>query len=444
MIFFKNLKTSQKITYSFLVFQSIFLLLLVLTLNVSYFFIWYFDLKKESLYDVNMNYESYSSMKNISNKEAFKNYILQKDTIIYSKKTGEMQCSEWITEKLHGDESKIEEIRKSTFYDIEGKTYIVFNKNYEEIWEVSVLYDTTEYIKSQIIIIKISIIFIIFYLIIGYFFWNKLLKYLLKNLKNISKIASEKKLGSKVSFPKYGKNDDEIQVLANTLEQSFQKIESQAQIQKQFLTDVAHEFKTPLMALNSKFDVFEKSIILGKTLDNRELILYWKKQITKLNSLLETLMLLSKLENNEKINKNTNIDLEDVIKNLEEEFENIFPLKSVNYEIKIEKNALLKADKVLFSIVLKNLVENSIKFSKESVKIQISYQKNILKITDNGVGISKENLKNIWDKFQRIDTKKEWFGIGLFLVKRICELHNWEISVESEPEKGTSFTIKTK
>jgi hypothetical protein len=78
----KNLKTSDKISLTFSIFNFISLVLLLLAINIIYFFLWYSDIKKESLYDMNINYDMYNLEKSENNKEAFKNYILSKDTII--------------------------------------------------------------------------------------------------------------------------------------------------------------------------------------------------------------------------------------------------------------------------------------------------------------------------------------------------------------------------
>ena len=241
--YFINLKTFEKISLSFSFFNLISLIILLLLIIVIYFFIWQSDQKKESLYDINMNYDIKKD------KETFINYILKKETKIKTKNNWEIICSSWISAKLNKNKESLEKLNKSWFYKEEDKIYFIFSKKYEWIWEVKLLFDTTPYIKSQIIIIKISLI-IIFFSIFIYYYAGKLVgRRFLENLQ-------------------------------------------------QFITDVSHEFKTPLMVINSRIDVFEKKIQKWKIqkTDLNDLFKDIKIDINKLNRLLETLFFLSKNE----------------------------------------------------------------------------------------------------------------------------------------------------
>ncbi|USN58202.1 MAG: ATP-binding protein [Candidatus Peribacteria bacterium] len=91
--------------------------------------------------------------------------------------------------------------------------------------------------------------------------------------------------------------------------------------------------------------------------------------------------------------------------------------------------------------MLDNLVSNAVKFSLAPVHLRIELSEESLSVEDFGVGIEAKNLEKIWEKFYRNDTGKEGFGIGLFLVQRLVKLYGWEITVQSEAGKGTTFTI---
>ena len=111
------------------------------------------------------------------------------------------------------------------------------------------------------IIIKISFILIIIFIIINYIFGKFISKITLKNLINISREVSKidlqnNNLDLDIDLPK----DDEIMILYDTLKRSLLKIKKQSETQKQFITDVSHEFKTPLMIMNSRIDLYQKSI----------------------------------------------------------------------------------------------------------------------------------------------------------------------------------------
>ena len=83
-------------------------------------------------------------------------------------------------------------------------------------------------------------------------------------------------------------------------------------------------------------------------------------------------------------------------------------------------------------MIFENILGNSLKFSPENSDIFITLDDNFLKIQDHGKGIKKENLEKIFEQFFREDENYLGFGIGLFLVKRLCDLYGWEIQVESE------------
>lgn len=165
MSYFKNLKTSDRIAITFSFVNLFFLVVLLITINIAYFFIWYEDQKQASLYDVNVNYDSYTSGMNDDNKLAFKEYILQQDTIIFPHDGSDLICSDGVIKKVDLDP---EEFRDKYFHLIDNKVYFVFSNTYDGIGEVKVLFDTTPYINSQIIIIKISVFVILISLLVSF------------------------------------------------------------------------------------------------------------------------------------------------------------------------------------------------------------------------------------------------------------------------------------
>ncbi len=488
--FFSNLKTSDKITFLFTIFNFIWLLLLLFTINIIYFYIWYWDQKKASLYDMNINYSKilknakkhiscnmdkcvmqdkqkflFKNFKdnNVRNIEAFKKYILKKDTIILWK-NWKIICSKWVSKKIHKDP---ESLKDKLFYKIKDKVYFIYSKNYPEIWEVKVFFDTTPYVKSQIIIIKISLFIILISVFIFYFIWRKITKYSLKNLLKISKIVEN--IDIEKDFEKINiswNKDDEINILAKALNDSISHIKKQTSNLKQFITDVSHEFKTPLMIINSQIDLYNKKQKLEKLDKNetKKLLEKIKQKTAKLNNLLETFLFFWRVENNiEKLKKqkiNFSVYLEnsikkiiennEIIKNISKENSNsIFWEKNgpINIIFKIEKNIFIEIEKNIFDILLENLLSNAIKFSlinlekNKKVSIEIWLNKKEFFIKDNWIWIDEKLQKNIFEKFSRKDTNIEWFGIWLFLVKRIVKLYSWKIKVESKKDFWTKFII---
>ncbi len=438
---FKNFKTSEKITVYFSIFNVISLVVLLLSINVAYFFIWYNDQKEESWYDMNMNYQQI--VWGHTNTEAFKKYILQKDTIIIPNNWEDIVCSQWVAKKLHNDVELVDEIKDSLFYKEDGVLYFIFTKTYDEIGEVKVLFDTTSYVESQIIIIKISLILIVISMLLYYFGWKILSHYALRNLKHIASRSQDFNLNTDwKEIDIEGPKEDEIQILAWVLNRSFEKIQKQSEDQKQFITDVSHELKTPLMVINSKIDVYNKKCEKGtcwveEMVDLRTGI---KSNTQKLNKILETLLLLSRFESDEVEYEKQEVNISEFIENITSDLL-LHSTKQITPNFAIQKNVSKTIERTTFTILLENLLTNACKFSDEWSVIEIGLNEEKMWVQDTWIWIAEEELSQIFEKFYRTTPWVEGFWVGLSIVKRIVDFYKWRITVTSIQEKGTCFTI---
>lgn len=443
MKYLRNLKTSNKISVYFSLFNLLSLIILLFSINVIYFFIWYTEIKDDSLYDMNKNYDSYTDHMSDNNKEAFIKYILEKDTIITPNNWTWVICSDWVWLKLHSNEEALEELRRSFFYEIEDKIYFIFSRDYEEIWNVKILYDTTGYFNSQIIIIKVSFFVILISIFLNLVFWKFVSNYLLRDLKRISDYAKNLDINTETTqINILSWKDDEIKILSDTLNRAFNKIKEQSENQQQFITDVSHEFKTPLMVINSMIDLYNKSIEKWKKQDTKDLLNWIKRNTKKLNRLLETLFFLSRLEDSTLFFDKKEVCLLTIIEDITIDLQKSYTWKDIKINLDIPKNYKIFIEKVSFNILIENLIVNAIKFNDNSVVINILLKDNKLEISDNWFWIEKDKLTKIWNKFSRLDKSVEWFWVWLFLVKRIIKLYNWDIKIESEVWKWTKFIIK--
>lgn len=212
----------------------------------------------------------------------------------------------------------------------------------------------------------------------------------------------------------------------------------------QFVANVSHELKTPLTSIKG----FAETLKIVKDDETREKFLdIINKEAERLTRLINDILVLSNIESNlvadiEEFLPST--VLEDVINMMRKAALN----KNIILEFEDNNSELILGDKDKFYQLGLNLVENAIKYSNDPGNVKIlSYNKDgyyCLKVKDNGIGIPKEDIPRIFERFYRVDKsrKKGGTGLGLAIVKHIVKTFNGEISVESNLGKGTTFEVK--
>ncbi len=218
-----------------------------------------------------------------------------------------------------------------------------------------------------------------------------------------------------------------------------------------FLTNMSHELRTPLISIIGYAELLSDEIENNehKTMTG-EIAASGKRLVDTLNSILE----LSRIESNE-INLNLKfINLNSLIKELIIPFADKAKLKGISLELHLQSNSPeVVVDKKLFEAAFNHLISNAVKFTKEgNIKIETTTEPvkeskwAVIKVTDTGIGISKEELPVIFDPFRQasegLSRKYEGAGLGLTLAKKFIELMKGTILVISEPGKGSSFFIK--
>ncbi len=216
-------------------------------------------------------------------------------------------------------------------------------------------------------------------------------------------------------------------------------------MRSQFVANVSHELKTPLTSIKG----FAETLKFVKDEQTREKFLdIIDKEAERLTRLINDILVLSKIESN------LTVDMDEFEPSLViEEVLNIMRKNAVNRNVKLEfKNSNIEhilGDKDKFYQLGLNLIENAIKYSKDdSGQVEVlSYTKDeyyCLQIKDNGIGIPKEDISRIFERFYRVDKsrKKGGTGLGLAIVKHIVKIFNGEINVKSELGCGTSFEVK--
>ncbi len=204
---------------------------------------------------------------------------------------------------------------------------------------------------------------------------------------------------------------------------------------EQFTQDASHELRTPLAVLNSSLDLSLKSK------KYQEGILSAKEDVKEISILVERLLELARLDTFTLERKP--VDLSTLLTETAEKYTVLATEKEVTIKTHIAPNISVEGDITFLRQVVSNLLSNAIKFNKEKGMIDVRLQKNMLEISDTGIGIARSDLPHIFDRFYQADTSrtKEGFGLGLALVKKIIDAHGWTIDVKSTKKTGTTFVI---
>ena len=225
------------------------------------------------------------------------------------------------------------------------------------------------------------------------------------------------------------------------------KLRTIEQMKDDFNHNMTHELKTPVAVAYSAADSLLRYYDPEDETRNRQFLNIIMQRLSYLSGMIENILSMS-MERFKTIKLNPeNIKIEPLIKEVSEMIK-LKTEKNTNIEIDIPDDVYVKADTLHFTNVLTNLLDNSVKYSGETVEIFIKADYHSLTLSDNGIGIKKEHIPYIFDKFYRVSSGNVYevggYGLGLFYVKKIVDLHGWKIDVISHRGKGTSFTIRFK
>jgi len=220
------------------------------------------------------------------------------------------------------------------------------------------------------------------------------------------------------------------------------------ELQKDFINNMSHEFKTPLASILIASNYVKEQ---NEIKDNPKLKKYNQivvNQTNKLNEHIEKILYVAKTESKQMLIDKTKFELMPVLDLVKDNILLIYN-KEIAINIIAMKTFVLKADEFHVYNILFNLVDNAVKYSGLSPKIEIIIneinQQLSIQIKDNGCGIPPKDLPFVFDKFYRVsrqDIKNiEGFGIGLSYVKKICDLHRWKITIANNTDKGIVVTM---
>jgi len=231
--------------------------------------------------------------------------------------------------------------------------------------------------------------------------------------------------------------------LDETINSLMKKIEAAFNDEREYISNVSHELLTPVSIIQSKLD----NILSEAELPEKDLIkiLDSKKTLRRLTNLVRTLLMMSRIENEEYI-LTEKVNVVNTLKNVMEEIEDKIAAKELELSIKLrEPDFLFNGNENLLFTLFYNMNNNAIRYNEKGF-IRLETSKNntyyVVKISDTGSGIEPEKLPHIFSRFKNSSEVKDSFGLGLALAKKISDYHKIDIKVESEVGKGTTFILQ--
>ncbi len=229
----------------------------------------------------------------------------------------------------------------------------------------------------------------------------------------------------------------------NTMAEELSSVET---LQTDFIANVSHELKTPLAVIQNYGTLLQSPDI------SEEDRIKYAKSVTdagkRLADLVTNILKLNKLENQQIYPSVTKYELGEQLCLCILNFEALWEDKGIELDTSIEDGIFIEADPELLTLVWNNLLSNAFKFTDRGGRVEVSLFSEdncaVVRVSDTGCGITPEVGKHIFDKFYQGDTSHatQGNGLGLALVKRVIDIMQGEISVESVPDRGTSFTVR--
>lgn len=241
------------------------------------------------------------------------------------------------------------------------------------------------------------------------------------------------------------KTHDEMGYLSDTLNYMSDELNKMEEYQKNFIANVSHDFRSPLTSIKGYLEA-----ILDGTIPAEMYEKYLSRVISeteRLHKLTESMLTLNSLDAKGYLSR-TNFDINRVIKDTAASFEGRCDSKNISFDLTFSDNIqMVYADLGKIQQVMYNLIDNAIKFSHNDsiiyIQASLRYEKIFVSVKDTGIGIPKDSLKKIWERFYKTDLSrgkdKKGTGLGLSIVKEIIQSHGENIDVVSTEGVGTEF-----
>jgi len=240
------------------------------------------------------------------------------------------------------------------------------------------------------------------------------------------------------------KRDDEIGELTHNFNKMVKELNSIECLQKDFINNVSHEIKTPISSIQGFAKLLEADDLSKE--ERKEYAEIIKEESDRLLYLSTNILKLAKLENQERIMNKTKFNIAEQIRRTISVLEPKWKEKNIKFNVSLKEQEFWGEKDLMYQVWM-NIIENSIKFSKQDGQIDVKMKTNqdsiIVEIKDYGIGMEEEEAKKIFDRFYQVDKShtKPGAGLGMTIAKRIVELSGGKIEVTSKLNESTTFIV---
>lgn len=241
------------------------------------------------------------------------------------------------------------------------------------------------------------------------------------------------------------RGDDEIAELGETFDEMAESIEKDRELERRLTTDVAHELRTPLMAIQSTVEAMVDGVFEA----DQERLETVNSEVQRLGRLVSALLSLSRLENRSTPIKEEVVNVGDLISSIVATHEAFVADSGLTLTYEMEKNVLVKGDADMIRQATANLISNAVRYTPEGGHITVKVSRGdimaAISVRDTGIGLTPEERKMVFSRFWRADAGRArasgGLGIGLAVVKEIVDRHHGWVQVEGKKDEGACFTI---
>jgi signal transduction histidine kinase len=292
-------------------------------------------------------------------------------------------------------------------------------------------------------IVAAAVIAVLMACVIGIFFSNSLSK----PIKRITSTAAQIRNGDLTARTGLV-GDDEIGQLGETFDDMANSLEKDLKLEHRLTSDVAHELRTPLMAMLATVEAMQDGVLPA----DEERLGVVAGEVQRLSRLVDAMLQLSRIENGTTPFKPERTDMVGLARGIVSSQEQLFADQNLRLRFVVDsprKELFAEVDRDMVRQAIINLMSNAMRYTPENGWVVVSVGADrgdvLVSVADTGIGIAKEDLSRVFSRFWRSDASRErvsgGLGVGLSVTKEIVDRHHGFISVESELNKGTTFTI---